>query len=67
MPMGIDEGVNAPPLVGTQGNPARDPKASKNAMKGTVGDRAFMDAVMIVGGSWVLLFLIWYSLRNHNA
>jgi hypothetical protein len=33
----------------------------------TVGDTAFSDAMMLVIVSWSLLFLITYSLRNHNV
>lgn len=45
----------------------REPVGPKNAgSKGSVGDTALMDAVAIVLGAWVLLFLLTFSLRHHN-
>lgn len=44
------------------------PVGPKNAAsKGSIGDTALMDAVAIVIGAWVVLFLIAFSLRRHNA
>ena len=34
--------------------------------KGSVGDQALMDAVLIVGIAWVILLLLCFSLRSHN-
>lgn len=56
-----------PPLVGSAQNPAREPSKRKPAGKGTVGDAAFMDAVMIVVAAWALLLFLYFSLRNHNV
>jgi hypothetical protein len=54
-----------------QGRPisvSREPVGPKNAAsKGSVGDVALMDAVMIVGAAWVILFLLSFSLRRHNV
>jgi len=54
-----------------QGSPAtftREPVGPKNAAsKGSVGDVALMDAIAIVVGAWILLFLIAFSLRSHNV
>jgi hypothetical protein len=44
------------------------PVGPKNAAsKGSVGDVALMDALGIVIGAWIVLFLLAYSLRRHNA
>lgn len=52
------------------GNPivsTREPVGPKTAGdKGTPGDMAVMDAVMIVGAAWLVLFLLVFSLRRHN-
>jgi hypothetical protein len=52
------------------GNPivsTREPVGPKTAGdKGTPGDMAVMDAVMIVGAAWLVLFLLAFSLRRHN-
>lgn len=54
-----------------QGNPAtftREPVGPKNAgSKGSLGDVALMDAIAIVVGAWLVLFLLAYSLRGHNV
>lgn len=53
-----------------QGNPAtftREPVGPKGAgAKGSLGDTALMDAIAIVVGAWVVLFVLAYSLRRHN-
>lgn len=55
-------------LVGTRENPGRDPKSlRKTEGKGSVGDKALMTAVAIVGIAWVLLIFLALSLRNHNV
>ena len=54
-----------------QGQPiivSREPVAPKTAGdKGTPGDVALMDAVMIVGAAWLIVFFLAYSLRRHNV
>lgn len=55
-------------LKGSPANPARDPKklvASGN--KGSIGDRALMDAVLIVALCWIALIGLYVSLRHHNV
>lgn len=45
----------------------REPAGPKTAGdKGTPGDMAVMDAVMIVGAAWLILFFLAFSLRRHN-
>lgn len=34
--------------------------------KGSLGDQALMDSLLIVGICWVLLFLLSFSLRGFN-
>lgn len=34
--------------------------------KGSAGDRALMDAVVVVGVAWLILALLALSLRAHN-
>ena len=34
--------------------------------KGSVGDTALMDSVVIVGIAWAILLLLTFSLRSHN-
>lgn len=67
MPMSQEPETGAPPLAGTKGNPAHEPKKKLQDGKGTIGDKALMDAVILVIACWVLLFLLWYSLRHHNV
>jgi len=55
-------------LVGTKENPARDPKSKAPVEgKGSIGDKAFMDAVIIVAIAWAFLIFLAYSLRHHNV
>lgn len=53
------------------GNPivtTREPVGPKTAGdKGTPGDMAVMDAVLIVGICWAVLVLLMFSLRRHNV
>ena len=53
------------------GNPivtTREPVGPKKAGdKGTIGDMAVMDAVIIVGIAWLILFFLAFSLRRHNV
>ena len=67
MPLAEELGPQSPALVGTAENPARDPKAKDKAGRGSIGDKAFTDAVTVVIVAWVLLLLLWYSLRHHNV
>ena len=52
------------------GQPIRtsnEPVGPKNAgAKGSVGDTALMDSVVIVGIAWAILFGLMFSLRRHN-
>lgn len=54
-------------LKGTPQNPARDPKKRTRDGKGSIGDVAFMDAVIIVAIAWAILLLLAVSLRHHNV
>lgn len=55
-------------LKGTAANPARDPKKMVAAAnKGSIGDKALMDAVVIVALCWIGLIGLWVSLRHHNV
>lgn len=46
----------------------REPVGPKTAgSKGSVGDQAVMDAVIIVGAAWLIMFFLWFSLRSHNV
>jgi hypothetical protein len=40
---------------------------TKSGDKGTPGDMAVMDAVIIVGAAWLILFFLAFSLRRHNV
>jgi hypothetical protein len=63
MPFGIEDERQGRPIQTT-----REPVGPKNAgSKGSAGDVALMDAVTIVVLAWVVLFLLWFSLRRHNA
>lgn len=53
--------------VGRPIQTTREPVGPKTpGSKGTVGDVALMDAVAIVIGAWLLLFLLAFTLRRHN-
>lgn len=58
---------NVTNLKGMPSNPGRDPKTRANAEKGTIGDKALMDSLVIVAGAWILLVFLAYSLRHHNV
>lgn len=53
-------------LKGTPANPARDPKKRPKEGRGSIGDKAFMDAVIIVALAWAFLLFLALSLRHHN-
>lgn len=63
MPMGIEQdGVSAPIKT------TREPVGPKRAGdKGSMGDRALMDAVLIVGIAWAVLLVLAFSLHRHNV
>jgi hypothetical protein len=47
---------------------SREPKGpAQPGEKGSMGDRAFMDAVIIVGIAWAVLFALVFSLRGANV
>lgn len=53
--------------VGSPITTTREPVGPKNAgSKGSVGDQALMDSIVIVGIAWVVLFGLMFSLRRHN-
>lgn len=63
MPMATEDERVGRPIQTT-----REPVGPKNAAsKGSTGDQALMDAVMIVVAAWVLLFFLGLSLRKHNV
>lgn len=62
MPMGTEDARVGNPIKVSQ-----EPSGPKRAGdKGTIGDQAVMDSVLIVGIAWVVLFGLMYSLRRHN-
>jgi len=54
-------------LKGMPSNPARDPKSKSKTGKGSIGDTALRDALMIVVAAWLILLFLAYSLRHHNV
>lgn len=63
MPIGMEEKFTSRPL-----KTDREPVGPKNAAsKGSIGDQALMDSLVIVGAAWALLFLIYFSVRSHNV
>jgi len=54
-------------LAGTPQNPSRDPRKRPRDGKGSLGDTAFMDALIIVILAWAFLLFLAYSLRHHNV
>lgn len=53
-------------LKGTSENPARDPKVTaKQGNKGSIGDKALMDSVILIAFAWGLLLFLAFSLRHH--
>ena len=68
MPMATEHSTDSPPIKGTAANPARDPSRNQPADgKGSIGDIAFRDALIIVGIAWAVAIFIALSLRNHNV
>jgi hypothetical protein len=63
MPMGTEN-----ERVGADLTVSREPKGPKRSGdKGTVGDQAVMDAIIIIGICWLVVFSVWFSLRSHNV
>lgn len=54
-------------LVGSKDNPAREPRKRPPSGKGSIGDIAFRDSVVLVVIAWALVLFLYYSLRNHNV
>jgi hypothetical protein len=65
MPTGTEQ-EKVVQLVGSPANPAREPRKRPPTGKGSIGDTAFMDSVVIVALCWVALILLMFSLRSHN-
>jgi predicted metal-binding membrane protein len=62
MPMGTEDDRQGRPISMT-----REPVGPKNAAsKGSIGDTALKDGLIIVGCAWAVLFLLMFSLRRHN-
>lgn len=63
MPMGTES-----ERVGADLTVSREPKGPKRAGdKGTVGDMAVKDAIIIIAVCWLIVFSVWFSLRSHNV
>lgn len=63
MPMVTEESRVGQPI-----SVAREPVGPKNAgSKGSVGDIALKDALIIVGVAWFIVFFLAFSLRRHNV
>lgn len=60
--------MTEPERVGNSIVMTREPAGPKKAGdKGSMGDQAVMDAVILVGAAWLILFFFAFSLRRHNA
>lgn len=60
--------VTEPERMGNSIVMTREPQGPKKAGdKGSPGDMAVMDAVILVGAAWLILFFLAFSLRRHNA
>lgn len=53
-------------IKGMPSNPGRDPKRRPKDGKGSIGDTALSDAIIVLAVCWALLLLLAYSLRHHN-
>jgi len=63
MPMGMENEFTSQNI-----KTSREPEGPKNAAsKGSIGDKALMDAIIIVLAAWVILFFLGFSLRSHTA
>jgi hypothetical protein len=65
--MATETEIGGRPLKGSPQNPARDPKTRNRDGKGTIGDTALRDAIVIVVLAWLFLIFLWFSLRGHNV
>lgn len=54
-------------LKGTPQNPGRDPRKMAPAGKGSLGDKAFVDSLIIVAAAWGIILFLAFSLRHHNV
>jgi hypothetical protein len=54
-------------LVGSPDNPAREPRKRPSTGKGSIGDVAFRDAVILVIVAWIVVLFLMYSLKSHNV
>ena len=59
-----EESPKGPPNLATSNEPVA-PK-SKGGKPSSIGDIAVMDAVILIGAAWLVLFLLAWSLRAHN-
>lgn len=58
----------SPPLAGTAPGSAREPKRKPApGERGSIGDKAVIDGLVIVVAAWTILFFLAYSLRHHNV
>lgn len=63
MPMG-----NEPERMGQPIVTSREPVGPKRGGdKGSAGDQAVMDAVIIIGLCWLFVFMVMFSLRRYNV
>lgn len=63
MPMKTEDERVGNPLV-----TSREPKGPKKSTgPGSMGDEAFRDAVLVLCVAWALVFLLYFSVRKHNA
>lgn len=63
MPMGIEAERVGNPIVTT-----REPVGPKRSGdKGSMGDRALMDAIVIVVAAWAVLLVLAFTLHRHNV
>lgn len=63
MPMVTENERVGSPIVTT-----REPVGPKTASsKGSIGDMALRDALIIVVAAWIILVLLTFSLRRHNV
>ncbi|HEY6018776.1 MAG TPA: hypothetical protein VIY48_02470 [Candidatus Paceibacterota bacterium] len=62
--MSVDDSQQSRPLTTT--NEPKGPVGKKGG-KGSMGEQAFNDAVLMVGIAWLVLFLLVFSLRSYNV
>ncbi len=53
-------------LKGSPANPARDPKRMTDADKAQVGYVALKDAIVIIAVAWLIVLMLFFSLRHYN-